>query len=38
MAADGRYLGFSICEILLNIKIFCLKQLGNIISYVKTMI
>ena len=38
MAADGRHLGFSIFEILLNIKIFCWKQLGNIILYVKTMI
>ena len=35
---DGRHLGFSIFEILLNIKIFCWKQLGNIILYVKTMI
>ena len=38
MAADGRHLGFSIFEILLNIERFCWKQLGNIISYVKTMI
>ena len=38
MAADGRRLGFSIFEILLNIKRFCWKQLGNIISYVKIMI
>ena len=29
---------FSIFEILLNIKIFCWKQLVNIILYVKTMI
>ena len=38
MAADGRRLGFSIFEILLNIKRFCWKQLGNIILYAKTMI
>ena len=38
MAADGRLLGFSIFEILLSIKIFCWKQLGNIVLYVKTMI
>ena len=35
---DGRHLGFSIFEILLNIKRFYWKQLGNIILYVKTMI
>ena len=34
---DGRHLGFSIFEILLNIKRFCWKQLGNIL-HVKTMI
>ena len=33
-----RHLGFSIFEILLNIKRFCWKQLGNIILYVKTII
>ena len=38
MAADGRHLGFSIFEILLNSKRFCWKQLENIILYVKTMI
>ena len=38
MATDGHHLGFSIFEILLNIKIFYWKQLGNIILYVKTMI
>ena len=38
MAADGRHLGFSIFEILLNIKKFFWKQLENIILYVKTMI
>ena len=38
MATDGRLLGFSIFEILLNNKIFCWKQLGNIILYVKTKI
>ena len=38
MAADGRHLGFSIFENLLNIQRFCWKQLGNIILYVKTMI
>ena len=38
MAADGRHLEFSISEILLNIKRFRWKQLGNIILYVKTMI
>ena len=38
MAADGRHLGFSIFEILLNIKRFCLKQLGNIILSVETII
>ena len=37
MAADGRHLGLSIFEILLNIKRFCWKQQGNIL-YVKTMI
>ena len=37
MAADGRHLGFSIFEILLNIKRFCWKQQDNIILYVKTM-
>ena len=38
---DGRrspHVGFSIFEILLNIKRFCWKQLENIILYVKTMI
>ena len=34
----GRRLGFSIFEILNNIKRFCWKQLGNIILYAKTMI
>ena len=34
---DGRHLGFSIFEILLNITIFYWKQLENIL-YVKTMI
>ena len=38
MAADGRHLGFLIFEILLNIKTFSWKQLGNIILYAKTMI
>ena len=38
IAADGRHLGFSIFEILLNIKRFCWKQLENIILYLKTMI
>ena len=36
MAAARSHLGFSIFEILLNIKIFCGKQLGNIILYAKT--
>ena len=35
VAADGIHLGFSIFEILLNIKRFCWKQLENIILYVK---
>ena len=35
---DGRLFGFLIFEILLSIKRFCWKQLGNIILYVKTMI
>ena len=38
---DGRRwppFGFWIFEILLNIKIFYWKQLGNVILYVKTMI
>ena len=38
MDADGRHLGFSIYEILLNIKRFCWKQVENMILYVKTMI
>ena len=38
MVADGRHRGFSIFEILLNIKRFCWKQLGNIVLFVKTMI
>ena len=38
MAANGGHLGFSILEVLLNIKKFWLKQLENIILYVKTMI
>ena len=38
VAADGRHLGCSIIESLLNIKRFCWKQLGNTILYAKTMI
>ena len=30
--------GFSSFEVLLSIKLFCWKQLGNIILYVKTMV
>ena len=36
--ADGRHLGFSIFEILFNIKRFCWKKAENIILYAKTMI
>ena len=35
---DGRHLGFSIFEILFNIKRFWWKQLENIILFAKTMI
>ena len=35
---DGGHRSISIFEILLNIKRFCWKQLGNIILYVRTMI
>ena len=38
MAANGRHPGFLIFEVLLNIKRFCGKQLGNSISYAKTKI